>query len=939
MASNSSTPLWLDLKVEYIDENFDKVLSYIRGNSQTEKDGFYEITINLLEQRVNALVQEFHNSALLQDEALFGDQKRTEFVARLLGLYLLAVNTTSKNYRTAFLLFVFALAQLASKNISPEFIGNVCKLVFGTLPPRILEWSDLEEFNPNIVAHKLSDFVAKWNGAPQDDSFEMMGLLNLSDGKMQLAAINRVSLNQSFAPSFSIFEDRLQVVSPRSAKLKQSQIADLGSLKEFTEQFIVAQQKVCPKLKRYIAGEEITVKLIGLKNRRLQVTTVNDAYEPIVGEVVFSKNFFGYKDQDFIDALQPGDEFAAVYLGDNQFEVKTSFIRFVKNDLFEENTVVLGKAIAYNEKQIIWGVISGFSVYTPKIQGVEMGDCAELKLTSMPINADGDPIGWVYGSFERLSDEQVDYARIKIETIEQAFVYEKEERTVSVPVLSTELIKALYRMLIFGQQHCVVNPTSRYQILCVCQMLATLIGQFDDVRYVGFLAAYLENLVRFAKGEYNDIQIPEFVSGQASEGVVRRGLILAILQAYGKPANGGVLDQIIAANGDPFLVKLAILVQSCNRLEDVINRSMQNVIKREIITSLSVETEGETDLEVENGIYLGIENDRQEFKTSFFYAPQNAKEQRQSMTIFKSLCAFLNTTEGGTLYLGVNDLGYVQGVATDMVCLQSISYGNYKGVDGYIRYITDQAKKVFDIDVVANIKIRPMYDNQVFALEVAPYEFGIVKIEGVAYLRVNSESVALNEAAIQRISSRKQSSVVQKDSRIEALSSAIRQQQCVVLHNYQSSNSGSVSDRTVEVFDFTDDGTSVWCYDLEKNGVRLFHIARIGYVTITQQAWSHQNKHRQGVMDVFNMTGNAPINICLRLNLRAKNLLLEEYPRAKNYLSKETDNSWLLTTEVYNLRGVGRFFMGLANSIEIVSGPELVAYVKEYCHTYLMDIL
>ena len=45
------------------------------------------------------------------------------------------------------------------------------------------------------------------------------------------------------------------------------------------------------------------------------------------------------------------------------------------------------------------------------------------------------------------------------------------------------------------------------------------------------------------------------------------------------------------------------------------------------IKCLAIETEGETDLEEENGVYLGIENDRQEFKTSFFHAPANAKEQ------------------------------------------------------------------------------------------------------------------------------------------------------------------------------------------------------------------------------------------------------------------------------------------------------------------------
>jgi hypothetical protein len=119
--------------------------------------------------------------------------------------------------------------------------------------------------------------------------------------------------------------------------------------------------------------------------------------------------------------------------------------------------------------------------------------------------------------------------------------------------------------------------------------------------------------------------------------------------------------------------------------------------------------------------------------------------------------------------------------------------------------------------------------------------------------------------------------------------------------------------------------------------VRLFNIARIGYVEATKQPWANQDKHKCGNIDIFNMTGNKDIDVCLRLNLRAKNLLIEEYPRAKDCIVKEcNDNSWLLTTQVYNIAGVARFYMGLANSIQIVSAPELKEYVKEFCNNYLV---
>ena len=66
--------------------------------------------------------------------------------------------------------------------------------------------------------------------------------------------------------------------------------------------------------------------------------------------------------------------------------------------------------------------------------------------------------------------------------------------------------------------------------------------------------------------------------------------------------------------------------------------------------------------------------------------------------------------------------------------------------------------------------------------------------------------------------------------------------------------------------------------------------------------------------DVFRMTGNDNIRVKLLLNIRAKSLLLEEYPLAERDL-KRIDNKWYLDTEVHQLEGVGRFVMGLAAAL------------------------
>ena len=73
----------------------------------------------------------------------------------------------------------------------------------------------------------------------------------------------------------------------------------------------------------------------------------------------------------------------------------------------------------------------------------------------------------------------------------------------------------------------------------------------------------------------------------------------------------------------------------------------------------------------------------------------------------------------------------------------------------------------------------------------------------------------------------------------------------------------------------------------------------------------------------------------LRLGLRAKNLLLEEYPLAAKDITRK-GAYWILETGVYDYAGVCRFYCGLADDIEILGSPELEAYVQEYAREHIV---
>lgn len=164
---------------------------------------------------------------------------------------------------------------------------------------------------------------------------------------------------------------------------------------------------------------------------------------------------------------------------------------------------------------------------------------------------------------------------------------------------------------------------------------------------------------------------------------------------------------------------------------------------------------------------------------------------------------------------------------------------------------------------------------------------------------------------------------------VQALGNAMKDRKTVILKDYSSSSSGTVRDRVVEPFEFTNNHINVWAYDCEKKDVRLFKIARIGWVDILPIDWQHEDEHDKGYLDAFRMQGKTQTHVRLEMTLRAKNLLCEEFPLAEPDIT-EKDGKYILDTKVSKMEGVGRFVIGLMGDIRVLDSPELVAYINDY---------
>jgi len=169
-----------------------------------------------------------------------------------------------------------------------------------------------------------------------------------------------------------------------------------------------------------------------------------------------------------------------------------------------------------------------------------------------------------------------------------------------------------------------------------------------------------------------------------------------------------------------------------------------------------------------------------------------------------------------------------------------------------------------------------------------------------------------------------------KDAKnVNMLIEAIENERQILLCNYSSANSKTIRNRLVEPFSFTTNYIQMWAYDVEERKNKLFKIKRIESVQLLPQAWQYVAEHKSGRIDIFRISSFETLPVKLKMNLRAANLLTEEYPLSEKYLTKISDEEWILETNVCSFEGIGRFIMGLLQDIEILESEELIIFIQK----------
>ena len=162
---------------------------------------------------------------------------------------------------------------------------------------------------------------------------------------------------------------------------------------------------------------------------------------------------------------------------------------------------------------------------------------------------------------------------------------------------------------------------------------------------------------------------------------------------------------------------------------------------------------------------------------------------------------------------------------------------------------------------------------------------------------------------------------------VSVLYDAIKTKNKVVLHNYSSPHSNTVSSRVVEPFMFLAGNDEVRCYEISSGMNKTFKVARMESVEMLLDPWEHEADHKRMYTDIFMFSSEKLLPVELRLDRLAYSLMVEEYPRAAQYIEPEDDRHWLLRIEVCSYMGIGRFVLGLYENIDVLGGKGFVDYI------------
>lgn len=801
---------WLQVRNEYILDNFDNLLNYLRQYNYLQPAGIntdYNDTLQCMTELSEHYVAQLHEQPFYENPVFDHDN---ELILKLLCATILA----SRKAGITPWRIIAATVELTIRmdiNIGSEETDRLFGVVLNCIRCRKLTspgigWNDIsaERLNMDILGFKLSQM--SFAESPDEPYYclEQKGTLIVPPrGESILTATNLNKFRMLDEVKITEIPDIMTVVAEKS---------DIDKHTDFDKMFKLGSEmanrqlkvKASPAMKQLSYGDNDTfaVQVVTKRGTCIVAETIDPKYEKIKGNVLIKTcDSARPAPQALIEMVTVGD---IMYVnltdeGNCRFEITDTFEDFYRDfaaDYAGQPTSALvlrriGPSIDIISSEGIRGMVHASKLVNLTDEEIDFIDNALVNQTPIPIkfykeaqDLDAEKFR-VYAeidrsriySFVRLDKDKMFTRRMAENYLFNEFLARSAEEASSIrnagenalymqadPVIADSLVSILNFNIQFGAP----STFEKLSYLNALMMLCRLLGRENEYQYVEHERHYLRCLVDFARNK----EIRPLETNEALEeipSVKEREEIIGTLSHYTKKIPGDKIRTASLSEDETESTshKIRALVEASNSLIDIIDETELNTIKQTITKALDVEDEYVSILDERT--FYGIESISLEFKTSAVFPPANRRRavtlvsdpETQKWNIIKAVCGFMNTRYGGELLIGVRDNGYAQGIDPDIVELAKLNLIPSADTDHYRTYIQnllDQAFRAegdrsFDMGIPRSCVAIEIEENAegttILRLKVSPYRKSIVELATPA-----SERPEWTESSYVRLSGR-----------------------------------------------------------------------------------------------------------------------------------------------------------------------------------------
>lgn len=678
------------LRKESMDSNMQKLLEIIHRGSHDNwsSEPFRTAFVSQLELYIDGNHSEVDSMSVIDTPA---DRERIEKMLQALAIQQLLINDTdtgvdaavnrSRLYRFFTFISRFEQGRLLDKALTTLRSRSVA--------PDEFRWDETARID-TMATRLLAPIPAESTTM----SFESPnGMIMLSRSGISMASDPLKSGRQALPADLNLWQN-LNVSLPDQLPASLRQPVSLRDYKKvwteiervFFDPESIAESQQGPVLRTPDTGDEVTVIVDGLhpdNPLKLHCTIVDDTFTG-QGWIVM-KSITNMDRQAPLSSFRNADgrpyllraEVVSAPPGELEFNMRPAVGRLL-NELVQPDDEV-DCVITYcddRQRRYIAFSENGYSLF------IDPGEFAGEMRRSMSIRArvknvspdgliiqgqciatKGAPISYadaVQVLMASLSDEQVlsTLPQVADEHDEDAEARSADEML--TPLEVSEVMRIVGRMGDVEE-----DLVKRFNYLSFARVMALLLGDDASAEHYRRRCSVIEILDDFATNGQVDQVLLEGI-GDRQKGVLTStadGRKLLTLSMLDRPADNDRLWTIYTGADSEVLSRLARLVLAYNLLDGSKMGEERGHIRAEIYQLLNLRRDVQP-TQIENG----LESQTVEFKTSAIYPPgprMRIDQKKQTGEIVEKITGMLNA-DGGTIYIGVSDEGYIRGLAPDM---------------------------------------------------------------------------------------------------------------------------------------------------------------------------------------------------------------------------------------------------------------------------------